>query len=162
MSRIDQYDNPLFHRFDRDDELGLSETERYFRRKRASRANAELPAVKRQEQHSPSYSIPELAERWGLHRQTIEKRIRLGKIKAHKFCGRIRVNIDEIVRFEDASRIDTTPIYTTRDAANELSVCQATIVNWIKSGKLVAFKRTPTPKGQWYIEQKEIDRMKPK
>jgi excisionase family DNA binding protein len=64
----------------------------------------------------------------------------------------------EIVSVRRA-RDETVPdrVLSPGEAANRLGVDRRTINNWVRAGKLAAFR---TPGGHWRIEAKEVEKMR--
>ena len=144
MSGIDQYDNPLFHRYER------SKDPMYKRKIEPDRG-----------WHSPSYSVRELAERWEVSTATIYALIKAGKIDTKIWRRRMVISIEEIEQYE---KEEPLPIkkpgasLTTTQAAKQLSVCLNTMRDWIKKGKIKAFQ-VGGKNGHWRIEQAEVNRV---
>ena len=50
--------------------------------------------------------------------------------------------------------------YNTEKAAELLGITRRTLRQWIKDGKIKAYKYTNQPNGHWYIYESEIARIK--
>lgn len=56
----------------------------------------------------PFYTVAEVAERTGVSVQGVYKWIRVGKLNAYRFGGAVRIPVEALQQFMDASRIKTS------------------------------------------------------